>query len=285
MKPLTLLLILLILFGFAQVIQAEVPKLINYQGKLIIPQRAPLDSTCHLQWDDGVAVGYFDSWHVGDQQAIYYNPATMCTNCPQVYSFKLTSVTGAFYDFGQVGTVDVIFHIYDAPFDTCSGPGDEIYSFPATITSFYPQIASEPLPDLLCLTGDFFLAVEYNSATTDSIPCLLMTDQNPQHCVMFNHFDNTQPYWREWYDFFAQPPPGYLMLQADGICNPLSGDANCDFLVDIGDVIILINYLYKNGPESCILVAGDVNNDGNVDVGDVVYLINYLFKSGPTPSC
>jgi hypothetical protein len=29
--------------------------------------------------------------------------------------------------------------------------------------------------------------------------------------------------------------------------------------------------------------AGDANGNDTVDVGDVVYLINYLYKSGPAP--
>jgi hypothetical protein len=63
------------------------------------------------------------------------------------------------------------------------------------------------------------------------------------------------------------------------------GDANGDGLIDVGDVVYLINYLFKNGPAPSALPAGDVNCDSVVDVGDVVYLINYLFKSGPPPSC
>jgi len=51
----------------------------------------------------------------------------------------------------------------------------------------------------------------------------------------------------------------------------------------VGDVVFLINYLFKSGPAPSIREAGDVNTDDNVDVGDVVYLINYLFKSGPAP--
>ncbi len=63
------------------------------------------------------------------------------------------------------------------------------------------------------------------------------------------------------------------------------GDANTDEVIDVGDVVYLINYLFKGGPDPNPLQAGDATCDGNVDVGDVVYLINYLFKSGPPPSC
>jgi hypothetical protein len=63
------------------------------------------------------------------------------------------------------------------------------------------------------------------------------------------------------------------------------GDANEDETIDIGDVVYLINYLFKSGPAPIPLLAGDATCEGFVDVGDVVFLINYLFRGGPAPSC
>jgi hypothetical protein len=51
----------------------------------------------------------------------------------------------------------------------------------------------------------------------------------------------------------------------------------------VGDVVYLVNYLYKDGSAPDPVEAGDANGDEIVDVGDVVYLINYLYKSGPAP--
>jgi len=62
------------------------------------------------------------------------------------------------------------------------------------------------------------------------------------------------------------------------------GDVNADHVIDIGDVVYLINFLYRGGPPPFPHpYAGDVNCDHAIDIGDVVYLINYLFKSGPPP--
>ncbi len=61
------------------------------------------------------------------------------------------------------------------------------------------------------------------------------------------------------------------------------GDANGDKVLDVGDVIYLINFLFKYGIQPCPKEAGDENCDGNIDIGDVIYLINYLFKNGPHP--
>jgi hypothetical protein len=63
----------------------------------------------------------------------------------------------------------------------------------------------------------------------------------------------------------------------------LLGDVNTDGVVDVGDVVYLINYLYKSGPVPYMLILGDTNRDGNIDVADVVFLINYLFRNGPPP--
>ena len=65
----------------------------------------------------------------------------------------------------------------------------------------------------------------------------------------------------------------------------LRGDATGNGVIDVGDIVYLINYLFKGGPAPNPLEAGDATCDGKVDVGDVVYLINYLFKTGPPPSC
>jgi hypothetical protein len=63
----------------------------------------------------------------------------------------------------------------------------------------------------------------------------------------------------------------------------IRGDVNGDGVIDLGDVVYLINYLYKGGPAPDPLWVGDVNCDGIVDLGDVVYLINYLYRGGPPP--
>lgn len=75
---------------------------------------------------------------------------------------------------------------------------------------------------------------------------------------------------------------GYVILCGPEGCN--FGDVNNDGGLDVGDVVYLINYLYKNGPVPIpFLVIGDVTCDFIVDVGDVVYMINYLFRNGPEP--
>jgi hypothetical protein len=66
----------------------------------------------------------------------------------------------------------------------------------------------------------------------------------------------------------------------------LCGDCNGDGEVGPGDVVYLLNYLYRSGsPPACspITACGDINADGEVGPGDVVYLLNYLYRNGPPP--
>jgi len=63
----------------------------------------------------------------------------------------------------------------------------------------------------------------------------------------------------------------------------LHGDVNLDGIIDLGDVLYLVSYLYKNGSEPQMALVADVNRDETLDMGDMLYLISYLYKSGPAP--
>ena len=75
---------------------------------------------------------------------------------------------------------------------------------------------------------------------------------------------------------------GQVVMQ---VISFIYGDVNADGSVDVGDVVVLTNYLYRGGPPPQPWVSGDTNCDGYVNVGDVVYLVNYLFRGGPPPGC
>ena len=63
------------------------------------------------------------------------------------------------------------------------------------------------------------------------------------------------------------------------------GDINGSGGVEGGDIIYLINYLFRNYPPPSPLSVGDVNCDMAVTAGDVVFLIGYLFRDGPISRC
>jgi len=92
--------------------------------------------------------------------------------------------------------------------------------------------------------------------------------------------------WDHYYEYrnmFGLNLYGDPSLVREGVSGFTCGDCNGDGIVDVGDVVFLVNYLYKNGSAPDPVQAGDCNCDSTVDLGDVVYLINYLFKQGSPP--
>ncbi|MBU0958352.1 MAG: hypothetical protein KKB31_00260, partial [Nanoarchaeota archaeon] len=71
----------------------------------------------------------------------------------------------------------------------------------------------------------------------------------------------------------------------DVILSPQCGDTQPDGAVNIGDIVYLLNYIFKDGPEPYSMYAANVNGDDKVNVGDLVYLINYIFKGGAELNC
>ena len=65
----------------------------------------------------------------------------------------------------------------------------------------------------------------------------------------------------------------------------MRGDATGDGLIDVGDVLYLVNYLFLGTSAPCPMEAGDATCDGIVDVADVLFLINYLFLGTSPPGC
>jgi len=79
---------------------------------------------------------------------------------------------------------------------------------------------------------------------------------------------------------------GRAAVQRGGTRYPvINGDANSDANVTAGDIVFLLTYLFRSGPQPAwpMLGRADVNRDGTVTAGDVVYLISYLFRGGPKP--
>jgi hypothetical protein len=65
----------------------------------------------------------------------------------------------------------------------------------------------------------------------------------------------------------------------------ICGDANGDSLVNVGDAVYLIGYIFHDGPAPDPIESGLANGDEDVNVGDAVYIINFVFKSGAAPIC
>jgi len=81
--------------------------------------------------------------------------------------------------------------------------------------------------------------------------------------------------------------PRHFFPQCEVITPLICGDCKPDGILDLGDLLWLISYLYKGGPAPNPLCIGDVNCDSLVDLGDVLHVIGYLYKGGsaPCPEC
>jgi len=65
------------------------------------------------------------------------------------------------------------------------------------------------------------------------------------------------------------------------IGNFLHGDVNLDYRFTSGDIIYLVNYVFKSGqsPQPGLLY-GDVTGDCVTNAADIIYYVNYVFKGG-----
>lgn len=90
-----------------------------------------------------------------------------------------------------------------------------------------------------------------------------------------------------YFRFTTTEPEGYTPQFAAGdfpVLEYWPGDVNFDGVVDIGDIVFLINYVFIYGPSPPHLISADVNGpDRVIDIEDIVYLITYLYKKGPDP--
>jgi hypothetical protein len=63
-----------------------------------------------------------------------------------------------------------------------------------------------------------------------------------------------------------------------------TGDVDVSGVITAGDIVRLVNYVFKGGaaPQPCN-AAGDVNCSGTVTSADIIALVNFVFKSGVRP--
>ncbi len=72
-----------------------------------------------------------------------------------------------------------------------------------------------------------------------------------------------------------------LNLWIDPIIN---GDTDCDDILNIMDIVTMVNYKFKGGPEPVYVPAScDTDCDYDCDILDITGMVNYKFKKGPYP--
>lgn len=93
----------------------------------------------------------------------------------------------------------------------------------------------------------------------------------------------------EWFPYRFQICIIYVLacvLMAGGLSQAqayVCGDNDGDGKIDIGDVVVLIDYIFRGGPLPTQTEGSDANCNGGIDIGDAVFLIRYIFGKGPAP--
>ena len=85
---------------------------------------------------------------------------------------------------------------------------------------------------------------------------------------------------------FTYPPVTTAgAVKAATCCAGFQGNINGDpeEAISAADILYLVNFVFKSGPEPVCLDEANVNGVGLVNASDVIYLVNYVFKSGPQP--
>lgn len=167
-----------------------------------------------LMNDNGSAAVYSSGWDIG------YVVASHLELEEERYTYPLTlkKIKCSFYDYGAVGTHDVILHIYDI--GESGMPGEELYvSDVITNTTFYGSWAEFDISDAnIVVDGPFFAAVEYASGEPGTIPSVLLDSQGGNVESGKNYYyapDSLGEWqWMEHYSYWGDPAAiGYNMLR------------------------------------------------------------------------
>ncbi|MCP4631319.1 MAG: hypothetical protein GY855_00220 [candidate division Zixibacteria bacterium] len=136
----------------------------------------------------------------------------------------------------------------------------------------------EPLGDMhtnFKLSSDGEAIGLYDTDLNLNIPIDFITFESQTADISFGRCPDGGNSW----SLYSNPTPGETNDCL--IC----GDTNGDGLIDILDIVYLINYRYKGGPDPVSLELADVNNDDDINILDIVCLINFKYKGGSEPQC
>jgi hypothetical protein len=159
--------------------------------------------------------------------------------------------------FSKVEGPDSLFVDIDGNITWETGPGDVGGPYQVTVLVYD-----------LC---DAMSACSFELMVTAPVGCC----ESVTGCQMMTEVECLEIPGSIWY-----PPPHECI---DGVCRVVCGDCTRDVVIDVGDIVCTINYLFRGGlPPDPVCIA-DVNCDGIVNVADVVYVVSYLYREGPTP--
>jgi hypothetical protein len=180
---------------------------------------------------------------------------------------------------------------------TLNPDGWNIYAYPERITNRVPT--SLTLISYECNNPYIFTYWPSTAATTNPPPVIQPGSGAIVHGVTVATSPGEVNFilttFREAFQSIDYDGPESMLLTPDNaailptfvgghiIAMYLCGDVNHDRIADVGDVVFLVNHIFKGGAPPNPTCMGDANGDAATNVGDVVFIINYIFKSGPHP--
>ncbi len=155
-----------------------------------------------------------------------------------------------------------------------------------TVTTTYPEFVWSHLADLEGSPEFAQLEVSGDELFSGSLPYFIYTDLLDTSTTMSDQLPDTgQYYWRVQRLDRAGNESAYSPLYSFRYIEYLCGDANGDLLINIGDAVFLITFIFKGGDAPVPMESGDANCDLGTNIGDAVYLVNHIFNGGPSPCC
>jgi len=179
-------------------------------------QYSPEKAACVMAQHSGNAASYYGSWEAGERIVVFHDPAEFCTT--PLYPLELTSFSFVLYGFaGAVWPVQVDIVVYEADMTdpACPAPGAELcrFSHSCTQADFDQVVGTVPFPTPCCITGPFFIGIEYTDPTGAPYPSILMDDNAaPDVCEIWDFW---QGVWNDW-TIWGVDPPGYPIYWVDG---------------------------------------------------------------------
>jgi hypothetical protein len=236
-------------------------------------------ATCTLQKHNDTASGFWSGYADGIRTVTYFDPVA----CGGVVNpFQIQALSFTLYDPGGYQwpvTVDVVVYDVNVTGNPCDGPGPELCRFTVTCDSAtwsLPNVGTAWFPEPCCVTGPFFIGIEYNDGGAGPFPSVLFSNQaSPDTCDNWQYY--TDANWYEWYNFWQQPGPGYPLFWVQGETE----SQNCGARVVINELLYAPGEtgrrfdlhdhewveIYNAGYDSADLTGWTVSNrDGTISI-------------------
>lgn len=267
--------------------------------------------TCLLFKHSGTGVGYWSAYAEGIATVTYFDPS-VCGS--PTYPFDITAMAFTLYDDGSgmqwPVLLDVAVYDLTGSEDPCDGPGSVICTLSVSCdsaTCAFPGTVEVTFPTPCSVNRPFYIGLKYADPGSGPFPSIIFDDNSsPTVCDNWHRYDGT---WREWYDFWSEPGPGYPLFWVTGETPPATGHqikrqvissggtegaspgyqllgTVCQTAVGSGSspsYQVSHGFWPDFGGMECNCEPGDANADETVNLLDITYLISYLYKGGAAP--